>query len=106
MIILPSDVVNEMLKEFCDQDTLCNTRELQSPRVRRCTRFKKMKKAIESGNLENAKWIAHQNDEWKLCDGRYCLKVAAEDGPLDCLKWLLHALGCSVTNVDGCIVMQ
>ena len=62
-IVLPSDVVDEILMEYCDHDTLCNTRELQSTRVRRCTRFNEMKKAVGAGNLENAKWIARRNDE-------------------------------------------
>ena len=91
-IVSPSDVVNEMLKEYCDHETLCNTRELQCTRVRRCTQFNDMKSAILAGNLENVKWTARRNDEWKD-DSDSCLRLAAECGQLECLKWLFHALG-------------
>ena len=88
---LPSDITNEMFMNYCDYQTLCNTRELQSPRVRRCTQFGNMKKAIKAGNLENVKWIACQNNVLKK-KGDVCLSYAAEVGQLDCLEWLFQAL--------------
>ena len=98
-IVLPSDVTNKMLMEYCDHTTLCNTRELQSTHVRRCTRFDDMIEAIEAGNLENAKWIDSHNDEWKE-EGDLCLAWAAHGGHLDCLEWLFHAMGCSSDEND------
>ena len=89
-IVLPCDVVQEIFIKYCDHDTLCNTRKLQSTRVRRCTQFGNMKEAIKAGNLENVKWIA-RNDEWKK-KGNDFLAYAAECGHLECLKWLFHAL--------------
>ena len=96
-IVLPCDVTHEMFIKYCDHDSLCNTRELQSTRVRRCTQFKDMEKAIKAGNLENVKWISSQNDEWKeKKKADNCLRCAVEGGHLDCLRWLFHALqGCS-----------
>ena len=96
-IVLPTDVVNDMLMEYCDHETLCNTREFQSQRVRRCTQFDDMKSAIKAGNLENAKWIARRNNEWKEYGNNY-LSSAARGGYLQCLKWLFQALGSSVMN--------
>ena len=98
-IVLPCDVVDEMLMKYCDYETLCNTRELQSTRIRRCTRFDDMEKAIEAGNLENAKWIA-RNDEWEK-KGSECFRVASQFGHLDCLKWLSRVLGPSSFEREG-----
>ena len=70
-----------------------HVRELQSIRVRRCTQFSDdMEKAIEAGNLENVKWISHQNNEWKEKRNNY-LGLAARNGHLEVLKWLFFALG-------------
>ena len=84
-IVLPDDVVHEMFMKYCDHDTLCSTRELQSPRVRRCTQFGQMSLAIQAGNVENIKWIDRQNDERKNKDNVY-LGRASESGHLDCFK--------------------
>ena len=97
-IVLPYDVVHEMLMKYCDHETLCSTRALQSTRVQRCTQFGDMEKAIKAGNLDNVKWIA-RNDEWKK-KGDDLLALAAAFGHLDCLKWLFHAQGRSFEEAD------
>ena len=90
-IVLPYDIVHDMLIEFSDHDTLCNTRELQSKRVQRCTQFNDMTVASKAGNLENIKWIARRDKTWKRKSDEY-LKGAVHGGHLECLKWLFHAL--------------
>ena len=98
-IVLPDDVVQEMFMNYCDYQILCNTRDLQSTRVRRCTQFNDMEEAIVAGNLVNVKWIA-RNDKWKKKSDK-CLRFAARGGHLECLKWLFHALGRSYGNEGG-----
>ena len=91
-IILPSDIVNKMLSEYCEHDILSITRGLQYPHVQRCTQFGDMELAIKAGNLENIQWIARRNHRWKKKGGD-CLVWAAQGGQLECLQWLLPALG-------------
>ena len=96
-IILPCDIVNKILLEYCEHDNLSITREFQYPNVQRCTQFGDMELAIKAGNLENVQWIALRNHEWEKKPDIY-LAWAARSGHLDCLKWLLPALGGSCVN--------
>ena len=103
-IVLPSDVVNDMFMKYCDHETLCSTRDLQSTRVRRCTQFGDMEEASKAGNLENVKWIFLQNDESNPKKNGDCLTWASKGGHLDCFKWLFHAFGLSFMMADaGCL---
>ena len=89
-IILPCDIVNKILMEYCEHDILSITRCLQYPNVQRCTQFSDLKLAIKAGNLENVQWISLRNHAWKK-KGDIYLRYAAQLGYLECLKWLLVA---------------
>ena len=64
---LPDDIWNLIFLEYCDFDSLENTRFLQTEFVKECTEWDSINMAIYASNLKNMKWI-YQRDkifEWK-----------------------------------------
>ena len=84
-IILPTDIWNKIWLSFVDEETLKNTRELQSDYVKKWTESFKMQDAAKHGNLGNLKWLLAN----KFCKNTFP-SATAKHGNLEIMKWLLE----------------
>ena len=83
---LPDDIWSLIFLEYCDFDSLVNSRVLQTKYVKGCTESNIMFNAIEASNLKNVKWI-HQcikGFKWRTTN----LMFAAINGDLEMMMWM------------------
>src|SRR6478736_2207739 len=74
--ILPTDIWNKIWLSFVDEETLMNTRELQSDYVKKRTESFSMQDAARNGNLVNLKWLLA--NKYEFCKSTFSL--AAKHG--------------------------
>ena len=55
-LILPDDVMFILL-QFCNEEDITETRELQSEWIQKCTKLFTIKEAVQEYNLPNMTWI-------------------------------------------------
>ena len=71
--------------QFCDSESVENTRAYQSEGVQHRTAFTNMRDAVRHQNLGNMKWIKDRKGH----DKKNCTSEAARNGNLEILKWLI-----------------
>ena len=86
---LPEDVWLHLLG-FCGDDSIIQSRALQTKYVKTFTTFTTMAGAVRGGSLRNMKWLKERGC---LVDSR-TFTAAAESGKLETIKWL-KAISCS-----------
>ena len=87
--LAPEDVLARIFLEYCDYESIINTRFLQTERVRVMTQGNSMTRAIHANNLMNMKWIFrnYQVPRYQLRAAHF--HEAATGGNLVLMQWLL-----------------
>ena len=83
---LPDDIWNLIFLNYCDFDSLVNSRVLQTKYVKECTESNDIIDAIKGSNLKNMKWIYEFKEGFEWFS--YFFDVAAEYGNIKIMKWM------------------
>ena len=84
---LPEDIFLIIL-EYCDEESILNTRDFQSLWVRRFTETTNFLQAVKSQNLQNMMWIKKRNANIFMGINLKICAYTAKQGNLNILKWL------------------